>query len=351
MTRSLTTCIALAGALLWSAPLFACEECGCEVAATPHSHQTNNAQPAEHAADHTHAVTSAEIEQDRKAILAMAGDYKVTFQFQETVGIKPGYELKEPYHSEATEFIEVIEDRGDFISLQHVLVLHDEETGEARVVKHWRQDWTYQDTQINAYRGNNTWEHVALDPHEVIGTWSQAVYQVDDSPRYESYGKWNHDGARSAWESKETWRPLPRREYTKRSDYGVMVARNRHTITPAGWVHEQDNNKLVIDEDGNPQQILVHESGLNVYDRVDDVDFAAGHEYWQATQAYWQDVRAIWKDVLAHPGSVTLAKVVDDQPMYKTMFAMAKEVKEAGNYDTQAMSPVVREKIEAYLVD
>ena len=133
MTRSLTTCIALAGALLWSAPLFACEECGCEVAATPHSHQTNNAQPAEHAADHTHAVTSAEIEQDRKAILAMAGDYKVTFQFQETVGIKPGYELKEPYHSEATEFIEVIEDRGDFISLQHVLVLHDEETGEARV--------------------------------------------------------------------------------------------------------------------------------------------------------------------------------------------------------------------------
>lgn len=348
MTRSLTTCLAIAGALLWSSPLFACEECGCEASATTttHSHATNSGEVVEH----THISHSAQIEQDRQAILAMAGDYAITFQFQETVGIQPGYELKEPYHSAATEFVEVIEDRGDFISLQHVLVLHDEEKG-TRVVKHWRQDWTYQDTHINVYRGNNTWEHIELDPHAVAGTWSQAVYQVDDSPRYESFGKWKHDGARSAWESEETWRPLPRREHTKRSDYGVLVARNRHTITPAGWVHEQDNNKLVIDETGNPVKVLVHESGLNVYDRVDDVDFAAGHEYWEATQAYWQDVRAVWADVLSQPGSVTLAKSVDDQVMYKTMFALAKEVQEAGTYDSQAMAPVVREKIEAYLVD
>lgn len=290
-------------------------------------------------------------ELDRKAILAMAGDYKVKFQFQETVAVEPGYELKEPYHADATEFVEVIEDTGGFISLQHVLVLHDQEKDETKVVKHWRQDWTYQDTELNVYRGNKTWEKVTLSPGEVLGTWSQAVYQVDDSPRYEAVGHWTHTGARSAWESGETWRPLPRREHTKRSDYGVLVARNRHTITPGGWVHEQDNYKLVIDEKGNPQKVLAHEAGLNVYDRVDDVDFAAGHAYWGATKPYWQDVRAVWADILGKPGRVTLLGEVDGERMYRVMFALAEKVREAGVYDSHTMAPVVREKIESYLAE
>jgi len=192
---------------------------------------------------------------------------------------------------------------------------------------------------------------MSLSPGEVLGTWTQAVYQVDDSPRYEGIGRWTHTGERSAWESDETWRPLPRREYTKRSDYDVMVARNRHTITPSGWVHEQDNYKLVIDEAGNAQKVLVHESGLNVYDRVDDVDFAAGREYWEATQAYWQDVRAIWADILDQPGRVTLSAEVEGKRMHKTLFSLAQQVMDEGGYDRQAMAPIVREKIEAYLMD
>jgi hypothetical protein len=295
--------------------------------------------------------TGEALDLDRQAILSMAGDYQVAFQFQETVAIEAGYELKEPYNSQATEFVEVIEDTGEFISLQHVLVLHDDETDETRVVKHWRQGWTYQDTQLNVFRGNRTWEQLALSPGEVAGSWTQAVYQVDDSPRYESVGRWTHTGDRSAWESEETWRPLPRREYTKHSDYQVMVARNRHTLTPSGWVHEQDNYKLVLGDDGGTQKVLVHESGLNIYNRVDDVDFASGHEYWNATQDYWQDVRTVWADILGQPGRITLLAKVDGKRMHKTMFAMAKQVKEEGYYDTQVMTPVVRKKTEAYLAN
>ncbi|CAN0592160.1 unnamed protein product, partial [Laminaria digitata] len=139
-------------------------------------------------AAHPHAP-----EADRQAILKMAGEYQVTFQFQETVAVQPGYELREPYQSQATEFIEVLEDRGDFISLQHVLVLQGEDA-EPRVVKHWRQDWQYEDTDLLAFQGNRTWNHVAIAPEHARGTWSQAVYQVDDSPRYESFGKWSHTG-------------------------------------------------------------------------------------------------------------------------------------------------------------
>lgn len=288
-------------------------------------------------------------EQDRKAILAMAGDYKIKFRFEETVAVEPGYELKEPYTTDATEFVQVLEDRGGFISLQHVLVVQEEGMDEPHVVKHWRQDWTYEDTEMTVFRGNNTWEHVSLSPAEVTGTWTQAVYEVSDAPRYEAAGRWVHIGAQSAWDSAETWRPLPRREYTTRDDYGVVVARNRHTITPTGWVHEQDNYKLVIDDQGNPVKVLAHETGLNVYEHVDDVDFSAGIAYWEATKPFWQDVRDTWADILGQPGCVTLLSEVKGKRLNREIFALADQVKEAGSYDAKKMASVVRKKIKSYI--
>ncbi|MEM9753980.1 MAG: DUF6607 family protein, partial [Planctomycetota bacterium] len=168
----------------------------------------------------------------------------------------------------------------------------------------------------------------------VEGKWSQAVYQVDDSPRYEALGSWTHEGGRSAWESDVTWRPLPRREHTKRnrSDYHILAAVNRHTLTPSGWVHEQDNQKLVLDDDGNPASVLVHETGLNRYDRVSDVDFTAGREYWADTSAYWQDVRERWKEALGNEGRHRVATHVQDKPLYTHLFGIANDVREAGRY-------------------
>jgi len=327
---SFTITVVVFTLLFTMASAWACQGCGPEDKPAGQTLPVSTKQTATHADNHAP-------EQDRAAILAMTGEYSVKFQFQETVALESGYELKDPYISAATEFVEVIEDRGDFISLQHVLVLHPQnEDGsldhdaEPRVVKHWRQDWTYQDTQLFAFRGDLTWERVELEPAAVQGTWSQAVFQVDDSPRYESFGKWQHVGDRSAWESAETWRPLPRREFSKRSDYQVLVAQNRHTITPTGWVHEQDNHKLILDAQGQPQAVLAHESGLNVYDRTDDVDFTAGRVYWEETAAYWQDVRTIWADTFAEHDSIHLAKEVEGEKLYAAMFKLAADVRSEG---------------------
>lgn len=346
LTLTIVCALALLAAAGWAVNAHACD--GCATKATQVA-QADTAPPAAADANADAAAHGEKFEKDRAAILAMAGEYRVDFQFQETVAIEPGYALKDPYHSTATEFIEVIEDTGDTISLQHVLVLHPEDGGEAHVVKHWRQDWRYEDTQLNAFRGNRTWELVELPPEQVEGKWTQAVYQVDESPRYEGIGEWEHTGGRSAWASQETWRPLPRREFSKRSDYQVLVARNRHTITPAGWVHEQDNHKLVLDDQGQPEKVLVHESGLNVYDKADDVDFAAGRRYWDATKAYWEDVREVWTDVLDDPGTVTIKAKVDDQRLHQVMFALANDVAEAGTYDAEAMRPTIRQRIESFI--
>lgn len=60
---------------------------------------------------------------DRRAILAMLGNYEVKFNFDETVVLKPGYERKAPKRSTAFEHVLLVEDAGKRISLQHILVM------------------------------------------------------------------------------------------------------------------------------------------------------------------------------------------------------------------------------------
>src|SRR6266404_768214 len=132
------------------------------------------------------------------------------------------------------------------------------------VTKHWRQDWRYESTELLAYQGRNTWAKKRLGRAQARGTWTQAVFQVDDSPRYQAYGRWEHFGNVSTWLSSTTWRPLPRREFSVRKDYEVLVGTNRHTITPTGWVQEEENLKLVLDDRGRPtvaEPVLAKEIG------------------------------------------------------------------------------------------
>ena len=104
----------------------------------------------------------SQFEKDRLAILAMAGPYRVDFDFLETVGFSEDYKRDRPYHSWGTEYIYVLEDQPQFISLQHIMVLHFEnEEGQSQepvVIKHWRQDWTYEDDELLVYDHHNQWK-------------------------------------------------------------------------------------------------------------------------------------------------------------------------------------------------
>ncbi len=247
---------------------------------------------------------------DRAAILAMVGAFEVSFRFEETVAVDDGYELTEPYNESATELVTVIADEGDYISLQHVLVV-DAGSGDPIIVKHWRQDWRYQDTDVLAYVGHSTWQHDHRDADAVQGSWTQAVFQTTDAPRYEAVGRWTHLGENSSWESEITWRPLPRRE-RQRKDYDVVQCRNRHTITPSGWVHEQDNQKLAIDGDGAQRLIVAHESGLNTYTRVSEDAVSHAHAYWSEHAETWAMIRDAWEPVMQRD-RFTLQKTADGQ--------------------------------------
>lgn len=282
-------------------------------------------------------------EKDRNAILAMAGEYRVSFDFEETVSLQPDYELKDPYHEEATEMVIVVEDTPERIALQHILSVG----GGRRVVKHWKQIWTWQDTRIVEFQGQDQWKVRELAPEQVSGTWSQLVTQTDDSPRYESFGKWEHDGGYSRWQSAVTARPLPRREHTKRDDYQILLAVNRHAITPDGWVHEQDNLKKVVDEAGKTEKYIAREIGVNRYTKTDTADFTKAREYWDSTHEFWGTVSSFWEDVEKTRDQYAIAKEVEGKSLTDEVNniakAMVKAEKPAPGKDS------VREVIEAYL--
>ncbi|HEY8520833.1 MAG TPA: DUF6607 family protein [Gammaproteobacteria bacterium] len=295
-------------------------------------------------------------ERDRRAILAMAGGFRTTFDFIETAGFTPGFEPDRPYQSWATEYVYVAEDRGDFIRLQHLLVMfyvdrHGEVQGPI-VQKHWRQDWTYEDTDLHVYTGHNRWRRRVLEPEAVKGRWSQAVFQVDDSPRYEAVGTWVHEGNYSAWTSELTWRPLPRRESSVRDDYHVLAGTNRHTITPTGWVQEEDNLKLALGSDGQPakdQPYLAREVGLARYERVTNVDFSAGDRYAERTGQFWADVRDAWADIYAERDEFGLAEEVDGRPLFEPLFDYAERLYAGEAYDPADGRAFIRATLSAYL--
>lgn len=279
------------------------------------------------------AGSDAAFEQDREAILAMAGDYKVTFDFRETVPLTDGYEAKEPKLSGGYEIVRVIEDTGEFISLQHILVVGKE--GEEFPIKHWRQDWTYEPVEVLTFIGGNAWQMRPVTEEDRDGAWAQEVYQVDDSPRYGAVGEWTHDNDVSQWTPPAEWRPLPRRDMTTRDDYDAVLAVNRHTITPTGWVHEQNNSKLVLDEDPN---VLVREIGVNTYLKDDGFPVAIGDDYWAATKDYWAGVRAEWEKLEAAGMPFGLTMQGEPEALYSPLLELAGEVEDGTKTAEDAIS-------------
>lgn len=286
------------------------------------------------------AFDAAKFEADRQAILAMTGDYKVTFDFTETVAFQEGYELKNPYITGGYEVVRVIEDTGRFISLQHILVVGDGEKMPLMPVKHWRQDWVFEPAFIMDFAGANTWRKREIPADERAGAWAQVVYQVDDAPRYAATARWIHENGVSSWTSPPSWRPLPRRDATKRDDYHVMVAANRHAITPEGWVHEQDNAKLVLT--GDTPSTIVHEIGVNTYRHSDDFQISIATDYWEKTQAFWDEIRAEWDALIAANDELALTVLGEPEEIYMPILAIASDVDEG----TKSAPEAAKEAIE-----
>ena len=260
--------------------------------------------------------------QDQKAIKNMCGCYEVTFNFAETFEYVDDstYVPSKIKHDKGLEWVQLVEDSKNKIAMQHLLIVGP--PNNKMIVKHWRQDWEFENTNLYQYNHDNKWAFVSLPKHQVKGQWSQKVFQVDDSPRYEGSGSWVHVDGKSYWEN-ETSAPLPRREYTTRSDYNVTTRRNRHEITSYGWLHEQDNDKVVRTE-GEKDVIIAQEKGYNTYVKVDDNKCESAQNYWKKNQVKWGIVRTKWNDIFSRHQDLDLKEKVDNKVLYKYLFDKEK---------------------------
>lgn len=271
---------------------------------------------------------------DRAEILAMAGNYKVRFDMQETTPWVAGYTPLERKISGGNEVVRVIEDMPDHIALQHLLVV--EHDGKAHVIKHWRQDWDYQPARVLVYAGQGRWVWETVPERMRAGRWSQTVYQVDDSPRYAGWGQFETQAGVRRWRSNWTWRPLARRDAVRHPVYDRYYSINRHQPTPTGWIHWQDNTKMAL-KDGKPVPI-VQESVLNTYERFDGYDVKAAEDYWTKTKDYWAAVRAAWTRIADTKGGIAIPEEAETGTVISArLLAIADDI-QAGKITTAAGS-------------
>jgi hypothetical protein len=254
------------------------------------------------------AEAQAAFAADRADILAMAGNYKVTFDMRETTPWRADYTPIAPKVSGGYEAVRVIEDSGRRIVLQHLLVVKEDD-GKPMVIKHWRQDWTFEPATVLVYAGQGKWTLEPVPERMRAGRWSQTVWQTDDSPRYGGWGQWTEEGGVRRWRSNWTWRPLARRDAVRKPPYDRYLAINRHSPSPSGWIHWQDNIKMgLVDGKLVP---FVQEALLNSYVRATDFDVKAADDYWAATKDYWAAVRKDWDQAIAAANGVSVAEVAE----------------------------------------
>lgn len=257
----------------------------------------------------------AQKSEDVKAIKAMCGCYEVEFNFAETFRHTKDkdYKPSPDKYDYGLEWVELVEDVPGKIVMQHLLIVSD-----SMIVKHWRQDWEYENTKLYNFFKDTSWKYKTLSKSSVKGQWTQRVYQVDDSPRYEGSATWVHVDGRHFW-TNTTDAPLPRREHTIRNDYNVLKRTNTHEITPFGWTHGQDNVKILRDASGK-DVVIAEEKGFDIYRKVDDSKCRAAQKYWKEYGTLWKNVRAKWQTIFDRNKDLNLEAKVDGQSLYMHLF-------------------------------
>lgn len=256
--------------------------------------------------------------QDRNAIKKMCGCFEVEFNFAETFKYSSDstYVPSNNYKTGGLEWAQLVDDEKNKISIQHILLVGPESS--PYVMKHWKQDWIFENQEFYMYNGNNSWNYKTKSKGKVKNQWTQKVYQVDDSPRYEGSATWVHVDGKSYWENISD-APLPRREYSKRSDYNITVRGNRQEITNDGWIHDQDNSKIIRSIDKN-DILIAKEKGLNYYKRVDDSRCKAAADWWTQNYSKWKTVRDKWNEIYSRKTDLKLHSLVDSKPLYSYLF-------------------------------
>jgi hypothetical protein len=274
------------------------------------------------------AITAkAQPQQDKKIIDKLCGCFNVDFKYAETFSPDTTYKFHNKEETPATaELALPIEVTDNKIAIQHLLIV-----GKNMIIKHWREEWTFENTTLWKYKGDRTWEKTTLPKEQVKGKWTQTIWEVADEPRYQGISQFVHLDNKIIWQS-TTDAPLPRREYSVRNDYNILNRTNRLNITDSGYIHEQDNKKII--RNNGVDKLLVEEKGYNNYVKINDNACAAAKAYWETNKLYWGKVRNIWNAYLSKNYTLKIKQKIDDVYLHENLIQLcndfnAKKITEA----------------------
>ena len=158
-------------------------------------------------------------------------------------------------------------------------------------------------------------------------------------------GTWVHVDGKHQWQSNAD-SPLPRREYSERSDYNVLNRGNNLYLTKTGWMFEQDNKKIIRSESGD--KLLAMEKGLEEFIKTDPKSFGYAQTWWKQQEKFWKDARETWEAIFAENNVIKLSPKVDNKLLYEQFFTLGNQsVKE--NWDSAKNKDGIKKIILAYL--
>ncbi len=286
-------------------------------------------------------ITLAQVS-NRQQIDKLCGCFEVDFKYAETFSPDPNYKFHDREEIGATaELALPLEVSDKKVVIQHLLVV-----SPTTIVKHWREEWVYEATEIWKYIGERTWVKEPIPAEEVKGKWVQTVWEVADEPRYQGFSSFAEFNGQISWQN-TTDAPLPRREYSVRSDYNILRRTNRITFTDTGYLHEQDNRKI-IRKDGK-DLLLAEEKGWNTYKKIEEKECQAARDYWEKNKAYWSVVRTVWSEILKDRNKISLREKLEGKMLHEYLIALGKESIEKG-YKPEEVKGRIAKKIGEFLL-
>ena len=258
-------------------------------------------------------------QKDVEAIKSMCGCYEVTFKFAETFNYSKDstYTPSKNKIAYAVEWIDLTYIDKNSLIIQHILQMGKD--SNAYIMKHWRQDWNYQNREFLIYDHNNIWNKLEANYNSTKRQWTQKVFQVDDSPRYEGSASWAYIDDKIFWENNVD-APLPRRERSIRSDYNVLNRGNRIEITNEGWIHKQNNQKILRSDTTN-DILIASEYGINSYVKINDDRCKYAKIWWNKKSEKWKIVRKEWKLVFEQNDTISLKPNHEEKPLWEYLFS------------------------------
>lgn len=266
----------------------------------------------------------------KKNIDKLCGCFDVSFKYVETFSPNKNYKFPDRESiTDVTELAIPIVNTEKKIVIQHLLVIDD-----TTIVKHWREDWNYENPTIWIFKGDGIWEKTTVPSTSVKGKWTQTVWEVSDAPRYQGISIWQEVNGHTIWEN-TTNAPLPRREYTVRSDYNILQRTNRLVLLSNGYNHVQDNSKVKHVAAGDT--VRAEEKGLNSYVLLPASKCSPAVNYWKNYSEFWIKVESVWEKYMNEHSQVKLVESLGKgKSLNSQLFRLSEEWKKGqlpGNID------------------